>query len=482
MAFRNLREFLAALEQRGELRRIAEPVSPALEITEWADRAVKSGGPALLFERVVGSTMPVAINVFGSRQRTALALGVNDVAEIAAEIEALLHQRPPETLAEKLRLLPRLLRLGDFAPTKVASGPCQEVAYTGERADLGLLPALQCWPHDGGRYLTLTNVFTRDLAGRHNCGMYRIQVFDRNTAAVHVHVHHDGARHLREWEASQKPMPMAVAIGADPAVTYSATAPLPPDMDEMLLAGFIRRAPVEMAPCLTQPDLRVPAEAEIVVEGYVAPGDRRREGPFGDHTGFYTPPADCPVFHVTAITHRRDPIYQTIVVGPPPMEDTFLGKATERIFRPLVRLMLPEIVDINMPIFGVFHNCVFVSIHKQYAQHARKVMHGLWGLGQFMLAKMIVVVDADVDVQNEQAVLFSLGANCDFARDLEPVRGPTDMLDHATAQVGWGGKLGIDATRKWPEEGVTRPWPEALRMAEPVKARVSEQMKRAGLL
>jgi 4-hydroxy-3-polyprenylbenzoate decarboxylase len=479
--FRNLRELLAGLEAHGELLRVRETVSPVLEITEWADRMVKSKGPALLFENVAGATMPVAINVFGSRQRIAFAFSVPEVEDIAREVDAILRQRPPETLVEKLKLLPLLMRLASFPPSKVGSGPCQEVVYQGGQVDLGLLPALKCWPLDGGRYLTLTNVFTKDPAGLPNCGMYRLQVFDRNTCGMHFHQHHDAARHYREWEARREPMPVAVAIGGDPAVVYSASAPLPAGVDEMFLAGFLRKAAVEMVPCLTQPSLSVPAEAEIVLEGYVPPGERRTEGPFGDHTGFYSLPDEYPVFHVTALTHRKDPIYQTIVVGPPPMEDTFLGKATERIFLPFIKLVLPEIVDLNLPIFGVFHNCAFVSIRKQYPQHARKVMHGLWGLGQLMFAKLIVVVDEHVDVQDEQAVLFHLGANCDFSRDLELVRGPTDVLDHASQHAGWTGKLGIDATRKWKEEGFMRPWPDYQVIDASVKAKVAEQMRKAGI-
>jgi 4-hydroxy-3-polyprenylbenzoate decarboxylase len=481
MPFRNLRELLSALEARGELLRVREPVSPVLEITEWADRTVKHGGPALLFENVTGSSMPVAINVFGSLRRTALALGVEHLDELAREVEGLLRQRPPETLVEKLKMLPLLMKLANFPPRKVSSGPCQDVVLTGEKADLGLLPALQCWPQDGGRYITLPNVFSRDPTGLPNCGMYRIQVYDGRTAGMHLQVHHDGARHYREWEARKEPMPIAVAIGGDPAVTYSASAPLPPGVDEMLLAGFLRKEPVEMVPCVTQPSLSVPAEAEIVIEGYLAPGERRTEGPFGDHTGFYSLADSYPVLHVTAITHRRNPIYQTIVVGVPPMEDTFLGKATERLFLPFLKLMLPEILDLNLPFFGVFHNCAFVSIRKQYPQHARKVMHGLWGLGQMMFTKMIVVVDENVNVQNQDEVLFHVGANCDFSRDLELVRGPTDVLDHASQHAGGTGKLGIDATKKWKEEGFAREWPEPLVMDPAVKAKVAEQLKRLGL-
>lgn len=481
MSFDNLREFIASIEARGELLRIKEKVSPILEITEWTDRVVKKKGPALFFENVEGSSIPVAINLFGTLDRMALALGVTDLNAIGDEIHHLLHQRPPETLIEKLKMLPLLLQIANFPPKKVNNGPCQEVVLQGERIDLSMLPALKCWPEDGGRYLTLTNVFTRDPQGLPNCGMYRIQIFDRNTAAMHWHMHHDGARHFREWEKLNQRMPIAVAIGGDPAVVYSATAPMPPGIDEMFLAGFLRKKPVEMVPCVSQPDLHVPAQAEIIIEGYLQPGERRREGPFGDHTGFYSLADDYPVLHVTAITHRKNPIYQTIVVGMPPMEDTYLGKATERIFLPFLKLTLPEVVDYSLPEFGVFHNCAFFSIKKSYPQHARKLMHAIWGLGQIMFTKIIVVVDEHVNVHNQDEVLFHVGANCDFSRDIEVVKGPTDILDHASQYCGWTGKLGIDATRKWKEEGFTREWPGYILMDPGTKMKVAEQMKKLGL-
>ena len=481
MAFDNLRDFISAIEARGELYRVKEKVSPILEITEWADRTVKKRGPALFFESVDGSTMPVVTNLFGTLERTALALGVTDLDAIGREIRALLHQRPPETIIEKLKMVPLLMKIAGFPPKKVSSAPCQDVVLTGDRVDLGIIPALKCWPEDGGRYLTLTNVFTRDPSGLPNCGMYRIQIFERNTAAMHWHMHHDGARHFREFEKINQRMPVAVAIGGDPAVVYSATAPMPPGIDEMFLAGFLRKKAVEMVPCVSQPDLHVPAEAEIIVEGYLQPGERRREGPFGDHTGFYSLADDYPVFHVTAITHRKNPIYQTIVVGMPPMEDTYLGKATERIFLPFLQLTLPEIVDYNLPEFGVFHNCAFFSIKKTYPQHARKLMHAIWGLGQIMFTKMIIVVDENVNVQNQDEVLFHVGANCDFSRDVEIVKGPTDILDHASSYYGWTGKIGIDATKKWKDEGFDREWPNYIVMDAEIKKKVGERMKALGL-
>ena len=481
MAFDNLREHISAVEARGELFRVKEKVSPILEITEWADRAVKKKGPALFFENVEGSSMPVVTNLFGTLERTALALGVKDLDAIGREIRELLHQRPPETLVEKLKMVPLLMKIAGYPPKKVSSAPCQEVVFTGDKVDLGILPALKCWPEDGGRYLTLTNVFTRDPKGLPNCGMYRVQIYDKNTAAMHWHMHHDGARHFREFEKLNQRMPVAVAIGGDPAVVYSATAPMPPGIDEMFLAGFLRKKAVEMVPCVSQPDLHVPAEAEIIVEGYLQPGERRREGPFGDHTGFYSLADDYPVFHITAITHRKNPIYQTIVVGTPPMEDTYLGKATERIFLPFLQLTLPEIVDYNLPEFGVFHNWAFFSIKKTYPQHARKLMHAIWGLGQIMFTKMIVVVDENVNVQNQDEVLFHVGANCDFSRDVEIVKGPTDILDHASSHYGWTGKIGFDATKKWKDEGFDREWPNYITMDSDVKKKVAERMKALGL-
>ena len=482
MPLQNLREFIAALEARKELVRIKEKVSPILEITEWSDCACKNKGPALLFENVEGSAFPVAINLFGTLDRTAFSLGVKNFDEIAKELEELLKQRPPESIIEKLKMLPLLMKLASFPPKKVRSGPCQEVVLQGDQVDLGILPALKCWPQDGGRYLTLTNVFTRDPQGLPNCGMYRVQIFDKNTCGMHWHMHHDGARHFREWEKKGERMPVAVAIGGDPAVTYAATAPMPPGIDEMLLAGFLRKEAVEMVNCVTQPTLQVPAEAEFVIEGYLQPGERRLEGPFGDHTGFYSLADQYPVFHVTAITHRKNPIYQTIVVGTPPMEDTYLGKATERIFLPFLKLTVPEIVDYNLPEFGVFHNCAFISIKKQYPMHARKVMHAIWGLGQIAFTKWIVIVDEHVNVQNQDEVLFHIGANCDFSRDVEIVKGPTDILDHASQHYGWTGKLGMDATKKWKEEGFTREWPDYIVNDPAVKASVAEKMKKLGLL
>lgn len=481
MAFNTLREFIAAVEASGQLLRIREPASAELEITAWADRSVKQAGPALYFEQVVGSKFPAVINLFGTPARTALALGVGDVKEIQDEIEGLLRTKPPETFLEKIKMLPLLARLADFPPRRIKRGACQEVVLRGESVNLDELPVLKCWAGDGGRYFTLPCVFTRSPDGRPNCGMYRMQIFDARTTGMHWHPHHDGARHFRLWKERGERMPVSVTVGGDPVVTYAAGAPMPPDVDELFLAGFLRKKPVDLVPCITN-DLWVPAEAEFVLEGWVDPKEPlRREGPFGDHTGFYSPPEDYPVFHVEALTHRKNPIYQTLVVGRPPMEDTFLGRATARIFLPFVRLLVPEITDLAFPDFGVFHNCAFVSIHKQYPQHARKVMHALWGMGQLSLTKMIVVVDADVNVRDVEEVWFHVGANCDFSRDVELAVGPLDALDHAAAQPYWGGKMGLDATKKTVAEGGRPDWPEANALPQSVRQAVEEKIKRLKL-
>lgn len=482
MAYATLQDFVAMLEARGELRRITTPVDPVLEITEITDRVVKSGGPALLFERPKGYEVPVLINTFGSPKRVAWALGVEDVEEIAQEVASLLQPEVPRTLGGKLRLGLRLARLAPhLQPKLVKTGPCKEVIRRGEEASLDWLPILQCWPQDGGRFITLPLVFTKHpLTGKRNVGMYRMHVYDSRTTGMHWHLHKGGSLQYMDYEALGKRMEVAVALGGDPAIIYAATAPLPPDVDELMFAGFLRRQAVEMVRCETV-DLEVPAGAEIVLEGYVEPGERRLEGPFGDHTGFYSPAEEYPVFHLTCITHRRHPLYPTIVVGKPPMEDTFLGKATERIFLPLIRMVLPEVVDINMPLEGVFHNCVFVSIDKRFPGHARKVCYALWGMGQMMFAKFIIVVDKHVDVQNPSEVLFHLWSNVDPERDTFVVKGPLDALDHSSPTPRYGSKMGIDATRKWPEEGHPRPWPEEILMSEEVKRRVDTLWKELGL-
>jgi len=481
MAYRDLREFIRALEEKGELKRIAVEVDPILEITEFADRAVKSGGPALLFEKPKGYGIPVLINAFASMRKMEIALEVASVEEIAARIVEFLEMRMPEGLIDKLKMLPKLAEMGAYFPRMVSKGACQEVV---RENDFSLFdyPVLQCWPEDGGRFITLPLVFSKNPdTGKRNCGMYRMQIFDDRTAGMHWQTHKQGAEHYRRLRShSLTRMDVAVAIGADPATMYSSILPLPPDMDEMLIAGFLRQSPVELVKCGTR-DLEVPANAEIVLEGYVELGELRTEGPFGDHTGFYSLADEYPVFHVTCVTQRREPIYATTIVGPPVMEDYFMGKAIERIFLPLMRMQLPEVRDIAMPAEGIFHNLILVSMRKSYPGHARKVMHAIWGTGQAMFSKCIVVVDEEVDVQNVREVAWKALNNIDPERDIEFALGPVDSLDHSSRLPNFGSKMGIDATRKWPTEGFTRPWPGVIEMTPEVKKRVDELWKKAGL-
>ena len=482
MAYSDLRDFIRALEKKGELKRIPFEVDPYLEIAEFADRSVKSNGPALLFEKPKGSSVPVLINSFAGMRRMEIALEVDSVDEVARRISEYLEMRMPEGIIGKLKMLPKLAEVGAFFPKIVSSAPCKDVVLK-DNFSLDRFPILHCWPQDGGRFITLPMVFTKNPdTGKRNCGMYRMQVYDGQTTGMHWQTHKQGAEHYRRLlaEGKQARMPVAVAIGADPATMYSAIMPLPPDLDEMMIAGFLRGKPVEMVKCETC-DIEVPANAEIVLEGYVELGEMRREGPFGDHTGYYSLEDDYPVFHVTCITHRKDPIYATTIVGPPPMEDFYMGKAIERIFLPLMRLQLPEIRDICMPAEGVFHNLILVSIRKSYPLHARKVMHAIWGLGQAMFSKVIVVVDEDVDVQNIGVVAWRALNNIDPQRDIEFVMGPVDSLDHASRLPNVGSKMGVDATRKWKEEGFVRPWPDVIRMDEDVRRRVVELWKKAGL-
>ncbi len=481
MAFRDLRDYLKALESDGELRRIAAEVSPVLEITEIADRVVKKQGPALLFERVQGAAMPVAVNLFGSIPRVMRALDVASWQEWADRLDFFLEPKAPTSLLDKVRTLPKLAEVAGIFPKVVKDGPVHEVVKTGDEVDLNEFPVLQCWPDDGGRFFTLTNVITRDPAtGGRNCGMYRLQLFDRNTTGMHWHLHHDSARIFRDTSQAGRRTEVAVAFGGDPATMFAPAVPLPPGIDEMLFAGFARREAVEMVRCVSV-DLEVPARAELVLEGWVDPDERRREGPFGDHTGFYSLADDYPVFHVTAVTHRADAIYPTTIVGRPPMEDCFMGYAIERMFLPLMRKMLPEVVDYHMPFEGVFHNLMIVAIDKRYPQHARKVMHGIWGLGQAAFTKVVVVVDADVNVQDPAEVAWRALGNIDPRRDLEFVTGPAETLDHASAMPWWGSKVGIDATRKWPTEGFSRPWPGDIVMSPEVKAKVDALWSRLGI-
>jgi len=528
LAYESLREWIKALERAGELKRVEAEVSPVLEMAEIADRAAKSGkgtkhagGPALLFENVAGyKGARVLMNQFGSDKRMKMALEVDSLEEIAERIELLLHPVAPVGLMDKLKMLPKLAEVGGFFPKTVSAkdAPCKEVVLREGEVDLLKFPVLTTWPEDGGPFITLPCVVTRDPKnGKRNVGMYRMQVYDGKTTGMHWQRQKVAAEHFRDRmraaaedsagavdmmaltaggsvaavDASSVPqhvltkirgerMEVAVAIGTDPAVTFSAIVPAPPEVEEYLIAGFLRGKAVEVVKCETV-DLEVPAHAEIVLEGYVELGELRAEGPFGDHTGFYTMQEEYPVFHVTCITHRKDPIYAATVVGKPPMEDAWMGKAVERIFLPLMRLTLPEIVDVNLPPEAVFHNLMIVSIRKSYAGHARKVMNGIWAMGQAMFTKCIVVVDEDCDVQNVAEVVLRVANNIDPERDIQFTLGPIDSLDHASRMPNYGSKMGIDATRKWAAEGFTRPWPQMLTMPDEVKKKVEAVCKSLGL-
>ena len=490
MALDDLRDYLEVIDRAGELVRIREPVRARLEVAEIADRVMKSpgGGPALLFECVVRddgteSPVPVAINLFGSMKRMALALGVDRLDEVAGRISELLELTVPEGLLGKLALLPRLAELAKFPPrSKGGKAPCQEVVQRGAEIDLRSLPILTTWPGDGGPYITLPMVITTDpTRGIRNVGMYRVQVLGHDTLAMHWQRHKVGAAHWREMAARGEKMPVVIALGGEPAAVYSASAPLPPTIDEFLFAGFVRRAPVELTRAVTC-DLEVPARAEIVIEGYIDPAEELvLEGPFGDHTGFYSLADYYPRVHVTAVTMRKNPIYPATLVGRPPMEDYYLGHATERIFLPLLRLTVPEIVDYHMPAPGIFHNLVFVAIDKQYPGQAWKVMNALWGQGLMSLAKVLVVVDREVNVQDPDEAWWVALNNIDPERDVRFTMGPVDVLDHASRAFTYGSKMGIDATRKWPEEGFSREWPERIEMDEETKRRVDEMWARLGL-
>ncbi|MBI1355106.1 MAG: menaquinone biosynthesis decarboxylase [Acidobacteria bacterium] len=482
MAYRDLREFVAALEKRGELKRVRDEVDPILEITEIADRSVKSGGPALLFERPKGYDIPVVINSMASMERMQLALEVDSLDTVAGRISEYLQMKTPQGLVSKLKMLPKLAEVGNFMPKEVRSGPCQEVVKT-DNFSLFDYPVLQCWPQDAGRFITLPLVFSRNPeTGKRNCGMYRMQIFDERTTGMHWQTHKQGAEHYRRLlaEGKQTRMEVAVAIGADPTVMLAAILPLPPDIDEMMFAGFLRRDPVEMVKCKSV-DLEVPANAEIVLEGYVTLGETRTEGPFGDHTGYYSLSDEYPVFHVTTVTQRHKPMYATTIVGPPPMEDYFMGKTIERVFLPLMRLQIPEVRDMSMPAEGIFHNLMILSIRKSYPGHARKVMSAIWGLGQAMFTKCIVVVDEDVDVHNYSEVAWKAFNNIDPERDIQFTFGPIDSLDHSSRLPNYGSKMGIDATRKWPSEGFQRPWPDVIEMDSAVKQRVDGICRKLGI-
>jgi 4-hydroxy-3-polyprenylbenzoate decarboxylase len=491
MAYRLFGQFIEALDRADELNRVTIPVDSDLLIAEWADREMKSpgGGKALLFEQPIidgkKSAFPVAINTMGSRKRVAMALGRESIDEIAQEIQLILKAKPPTDLREGWSLLKQGIHLLHARPKQVKEGACQEVVHKIDNSEAGAaefslfdLPILKCWPKDGGRFITLPNVHTRDPeSGARNVGVYRMQVFDERTTAMHWQVHKVGARHGKRYYERNERMPVAVTLGGDPAYSFAATAPLPDGLDEILFAGFLRKKSVELVRCKTI-DVDVPADVDFVLEGYVQPGEMRPEGPFGDHTGYYTAVEDYPVFHLTAITHRKEAIYPTTIVGIPPMEDFYIGDAVVRIFLPVFKMNFPELVDMTLPPEGVFHNLVFVSIRKQYPYQAFKVMHGLWGMGQMMFSKYIVVVDEDCDVHNMSEVLFRLCANTDPARDTTVIKNPSDSLDHAPTEQNIGSHMGFDATRKLPGENYHRQWPELLKMTDEARKLVDALQKK----
>ncbi|NOZ14109.1 MAG: menaquinone biosynthesis decarboxylase [Acidobacteria bacterium] len=481
---RDLRRFISELEKKGDLLRVSAQLDPELEICEFTDRISKMNGPGLLFENPKGSSIPVVTNLFGSMDRMALALGVEKVDDIAFRIETLMRELIPpleSNLLSSLKKLPMLNEIAGYKPQIVKKAPCQEVVLEGEDVDLGNFPVLKTWPGDAGPFITLPLVCTKDESGRQNIGMYRMQVYDKNTTGMHIHIHHDGARNLRDAGRDTRQVPVAVALGGDPAVTYAATAPLPPMISELMFAGFIRKKGVPVVKCRTV-DMVVPANAEIVLEGYVDLDDMRTEGPFGDHTGYYSLADKYPAFHVRCITHRKNPVYPATIVGKPPQEDCYMGKATERIFLPLLKTQLPEVVDMNLPVFGVFHNFAILSIRKQYPWHAKKVMNAVWGTGQMMFTKFVIVVDEDVDVHNLNDVMWRVGNNVDPRRDMIFTDGPLDVLDHASPVARIGTKIGIDATKKWRSEGFVRDWPADIEMKKSVKNKIDALLRDLNLV
>jgi 4-hydroxy-3-polyprenylbenzoate decarboxylase len=523
MATETLSDFINFLDQSGELVRVKTKVSPILEIAAICDRVCKTpaphghneldrspaaalGGKALLFENVEGSDIPLAINTFGSYWRINQAMGTPSLNALADRVQQLVKPEMPTTLMEKMKKLPDLMKMASYPPKSVRTGICQQIVLEGEQADLTKLPIIQCWPHDGdltsgqvfdksaaaavteqgsnlgtGRYITLGGIHTiNPETGDRNIGMYRVQMFGPRKCAMHWHMHHDGARHYRLYQKRGEKMPLAIVLGGESVLPYAATAPLPPGIEELLFAGFLNGGGIDLVKCKTIP-LEVPANAEIVIEGWVDPTEKLMEGPFGDHTGFYSMADWFPAFYVSAITMRKKAIYPTTIVGKPPMEDYFLGKATERIFLPLLKMLVPDIVDYALPISGVFHNCAFIKIKKEYPYQARRVMHAIWGAGQMAFTKFIIVVDEQVNVHDEQDVLFHLFSNCDPGRDIEIVRGPVDILDHASPELGAGSKIGFDATVKITGEGKIRAWPKELEFDLQTLALVDRKWKDYGI-
>ncbi len=490
MGYADLREFIKRLEREGELRRVKAEVDPVLEIVEVVQRVQvqpgakgNPGGMALLFERPKGSRHPLLINAFGSEHRMELAFEVEKLDDVAARIRGFMDMQTPQGLFDKMKMLPKLMELGSFFPKTVKDGPCKEIIRKGNDINLLDFPILKCWPQDGGRFITFPLVFTKSpITGKRNVGMYRMHVYDERTTGMHWQTQKHGAEHFRRARAANPEgrIPVSVAIGTDPATSLGGILPIPPDLDEMMFSGFLKREPVELVKCETN-ELEVPANAEIVLEGYVNLHEMRTEGPFGDHTGFYSLEGEFPVFHVECLTHRKDPIYLTTVVGRPPQEDFYMGYAIERIFLPLMKMTHPEIVDVSMPAEGIVHNLMIVSIRKSFPGHARKVMNAIWSLGQAMFTKVIVIVDHDVNVHDYREVVWKALCTLDPERDVQFTLGPVDTLDHAARLQDFGSKMGVDATRKWPSEGFTRPWPDEILMDDATKKRVDSLWKTLGL-
>ncbi|MBA4390305.1 MAG: menaquinone biosynthesis decarboxylase [Syntrophus sp. (in: bacteria)] len=477
----DLRNLISLWEKKGTLKRITQPVSPDLEITEIYRRVFREKGPALLFENVEGSRIPLLINIFGTWERVWDIFGVASQQELLARLTPLLNIEPPSGFLDKARALWKLKDIAGLLPRTIKKGPCQQHVLHETDVDLSVYPVMTCWPDDAGRFITLPVVVTKDpVSGKQNMGMYRMQVIDKNHTAMHWHPSKGGDTHHRKAREQQKRLEVACVLGCEPAVIYAASAPLPPDISELLLAGLLLDRPIETVKCKTV-DLEVPANSQIVLEGYIDEDESFPEGPFGDHTGYYTPQRPFPVFHIQAITMNDNPVYPSIAVGWPPLEDILLGKLTERLFLPLMKFVVPDIIDIDLPAAGLFHNFVFVSIDKRYPGQAYKVMDSLWGLGQMSTAKVIVVFDSNVNIHNPDEILFHLGSNIDPLRDVTLKKGPLDILDHASSEEGFGGKMGIDATRKLKEEGYGRIWPQQAVMDEKTVRRIDSIWNQLGL-